>query len=85
MAPIDGSTDKSETVRHQTWRSRMRPIIDAFIRSTTLKLRDEECLLGLGIKRPHQFTGSAILSESHGSKPFASQFVEPGFSGGQRR
>jgi hypothetical protein len=57
----------------------MRPIIDA-IRSTTLKLRDEECFLGLGIKRAHQFTGGAIFPESDGSEPFASQFVEPGFS-----
>jgi hypothetical protein len=36
------------------------------------------------IKRAYQFTGSAIPSESHGSEPFASQFVKSGFSGGQR-
>jgi hypothetical protein len=63
----------------------MPSIADGLIRSTTDKLRDEDGLLGLGIKRPHQLTGRAIPSESHGSKPFASQFVEPGFSGGQRR
>jgi hypothetical protein len=41
------------------------------IRSTTYKLRDKECLLGLRIKPPHQFTGSTVLSESHGSEAFA--------------
>jgi hypothetical protein len=59
----------------------MRSVPDA-IRSTTHKLWDEECLLGLRIKRAYQFTGSAILSESHGSEAFAGQFVKPGFSGG---
>jgi hypothetical protein len=54
----------------------------SFMPSAALKLRHEQCLLYSRIKFAYQFTWSAILSERHRSKSFASQFLKTCFRSG---